>query len=145
METIKITKIFENEGKTGTPWWRVLAADGQKYSVWADNVRAQLSEGATVNCGIEVKGDFKTIKSVIPAGFMAEMDTIENKVPSNIPTPASVLPRARTVADEIAQVMTERMKAMELAVTLAAAGKIGYDEAILAGTANQMLKYFRER
>jgi hypothetical protein len=58
-----IEKIWENKDKKGEKYW-VIAIDGQRYSVWDENLMKNLSEGDLIEFLWKKSGRFRNITKI---------------------------------------------------------------------------------
>lgn len=140
-KTITVEYIAMKPTTTGKERWNVKDSEGIWYSIWDSHVAAQITAGATVNVGVETKGDFRNIKSVVPNAFMEEssfMDTSETKA-AFAPTPT---PPAKPVTNELSLIIEERIAAYAVAASLVAAAQLSLVE--LEAGADRALKYYRQ-
>jgi hypothetical protein len=56
----RINRIWTNERKDGTKYW-VLSIDGQRYSVWNQELVEGLNEGDVVDFEFKQSGNFRNI------------------------------------------------------------------------------------
>lgn len=149
--TLKVKKKLSKFTKNNKPWWSVLGEDEKWYSVWDEHVADQLQEGQQYNVGIETKGDFTTIKSIIPPSFLdgiqdvmpgaEEVQDQHMYTPPPPATPVQVIP-PKPMMKEVAQIVEERMRAMDSATRMAAAGQLSPDISVIAGFANKLIEYY---
>lgn len=139
---ITVKKVFENTSKSsGKQYWTIYTTvEGEKYSVWEGALMPQLQEGMTVNVGVEEKGAFKNIKSVVPDSFL-EGDITPSGVVLNFDDTPAPAPQARPELPEVKLAISERIAALEVASRLVAAGQV--DIANLYDLADKALQYYQ--
>ena len=59
----RIEKIWKNESRDGKAYW-VLSIDGERYSVWDEDLMQGLEEGLTVAFDAKQSGDFNNITDI---------------------------------------------------------------------------------
>lgn len=59
----EIERIWQNQDKKGEKYW-VLVIDGERYSVWDEDLIRNLSEGDLIDFTFQEKGRFKNIVSL---------------------------------------------------------------------------------
>jgi DNA-binding transcriptional MerR regulator len=148
MTTIKVSKIFENESKTGKKYWKVIDENKRSYSVWDEEIIKQIAEGQSVSVGIEDSKGFLNIKSVgpssdIPTGFEDLFDANGNAPKQNpFNQGAEQLTPKKSVVDEVRLIVEERIAAIDATARLIAGGKADIKD--LEDIADRIIAYYHQ-
>lgn len=138
---ITVKKVFENTSKASNKqYWTVYTTvEGEKYSVWEASLMPQLQEGMTANVGVEEKGQFKNIKSVVPDSFVAA--EISDSGGINLLDEDIAPAPAKPELPEVKLAVSERIAALDVASRLVASGQVNV--ANLYDQADRALQYYQ--